>query len=475
MAAMDGEAPHVSSRDDAVSLDAQDPLSRFRKEFAIPSKAQLKAESLQGAEARDESSADGTASVYLCGNSLGPQPMLVSTRIQQHLTTWSSQGVFGHFKSLAGLPTWLDADSKASESIAPMVGAKTSEVAVMQTLTANLHFLMGAFYKPKLDGRHKIILETKAFPSDHFVVESQIIHHSLDPRSSMVTISPPSASHSLLPTDHVLSVINEHAKDTALLLLPGIQFYTGQLLDIPLITSHARSLGIFVVWDLAHAVANVPLQLHDWGVDAAAWCSYKYLNSGPGTIGGLFVHERHATSGNRLAGWWGSSKGTRFAMDNSYTPIPGAAGFQLSNPSIFDITALNASLEVFAQAGGMKPLRAKSLKLTAYLESLLLKSAEYSKLFEIITPKDPEQRGAQLSLKLADGLLDVVMHELVLRSVVVDERQPDVVRVAPAPLFNSFEDCWLFVDAFSEALKISVKAKEGIVEVGVTKQPEKTT
>jgi kynureninase len=285
----------------------------------------------------------------------------------------------------------------------------------------------------------------------------------------MVTISPTSPA-ATLTTDQIISVIDANANDTALLLLPGIQFYTGQLLDIHTITKHARSLGIFVLWDLAHAVGNVPLELHDWDVDAAVWCSYKYLNSGPGTIGGLFVHSRHADSKiNRLGGWWGNEKATRFAMDNSsYSPISGAAGFQLSNPSILDITALNASLEVFASAGGMEPIRAKSVKLTAYLETLLLLSQPFKNShFKILTPSDPEQRGAQLSLQLGNGLLHVVMQALVERSVVVDERQPDVVRVAPAPLFNSFEDCWAFVKAFEEAVEIAVKAKEGKVDVTV--------
>jgi kynureninase len=284
----------------------------------------------------------------------------------------------------------------------------------------------------------------------------------------MVTISPSSAA-ATLTTDQIISEIDANAKDTALLLLPGIQFYTGQFLDIPLITKHARSLGIFVLWDLAHSVGNVPLKLHDWDVDAAVWCTYKYLNSGPGSIGGLFVHSRHADSNiNRLGGWWGSSKSTRFAMDNSFDPISGAAGFQLSNPSILDITALNASLEMFALAGGMTALRAKSLKLTAYLESLLLSSQAFKNShFKILTPSDPEQRGAQLSLQLGNGLLHVVMQELVERSVVVDERQPDVVRVAPAPLFNSFADCWAFVKAFEEAIEIAVKAKEGKADIKV--------
>jgi kynureninase len=311
-----------------------------------------------------------------------------------------------------------------------------------------------------------------------FVVETQIKHHNLDPSTSMITISPPSQASALLTTEHIISVIDKNASETALLLLPGIQFYTGQLLDVPLITAHARSLGIFVLWDLAHAVGNVPLQLHDWNVDAAAWCSYKYINAGPGTIGGLFVHERHAQGHlpQGLAGWWGSSKDSRFAMDNNFVPIPGAKGFQLSNPSILDITALNASLEVFAMAGGMQPIREKSLKITAYLEKLLLRSRSFDrKLFDIITPVRPSERGAQLSLRLQDGLLDVVMTELEERGVVVDERKPDVVRVVPAPLYNSFEDCWAFVGAFEEALDVAVKAKEGKVKAERTKELETTT
>jgi kynureninase len=288
----------------------------------------------------------------------------------------------------------------------------------------------------------------------------------------MITIEPISSGDPILTTSHILSIIAEHASTTAILLLPGIQFYTGEFLDIPTITHLARDLGIFVIWDLAHAVGNVPLYLHDWDVDAAAWCSYKYLNSGPGTIGGLFVHERHGhvnSSGEgkkifakRLAGWWGSDKSVRFEMDNQFVPIPGAGGFQLSNPSILDITSLNASLEVFAMAGGMEPIRTKSVKITGYLETLLSKMDGFlRKGFEIITPKEQEHRGAQLSLKLEPGLLDAVMKELEERGVVVDERRPDVIRVAPAPLYNSYEDCWAFVQAFAEALEFALKVKEG--------------
>jgi kynureninase len=304
----------------------------------------------------------------------------------------------------------------------------------------------------------------------------------------LVTIKPPSLANATLTTEQILSVITEHASTTALILLPGIQYYTGQLLDIPAITSFAHTHSIFIIWDLAHAVGNVPLQLHAWNADAAVWCSYKYLNSGPGAAGGFFVHEKNSkvsasedgdgkkVFNNRLSGWWGSDKSSRFAMDNRFVPIPGAAGFQLSNPSILDITALTSSLEIFEKAGGMEPLREKSLKITAYLEDLLLNMGAYKeKMFEIITPTEKEQRGAQLSLKLKEGFLDVVMKELEERGVVIDERRPDVIRVAPAPLYNSFGDCWAFVEAFGEAVEVAVKARRGEVKAEGTRELEMTS
>jgi kynureninase len=285
----------------------------------------------------------------------------------------------------------------------------------------------------------------------------------------MITLTSPSSPvDNILTTAEILSAITLHAPTTALLLLPGIQYYTGQLLDMRTITAHARAHGIFVLWDLAHAVGNVPLALHDWDVDAAAWCSYKYLNSGPGCIGGLFVHERNSAVmdeappeegyTNRLAGWWGNDKATRFVMANRFHPVKGAAGFQLSNPSVLDITSLGASLEVFGEAGGVGRLREKSVRLTGFLEELLrggVVGEEEKGLFRVITPTDPEQRGAQLSLMLEAGLLETVMRELERRGVIVDERKPDVIRVAPAPLYNTFEDCVAFVEAFSEALAVA--------------------
>jgi kynureninase len=286
----------------------------------------------------------------------------------------------------------------------------------------------------------------------------------------------------ILTTSYILSVIAKHASTTSILLLPGIQFYTGQLFDIPTITKAARDAGIFVIWDLAHAIGNVPLKLHDWDVDAAAWCSYKYLNAGPGAIGGLFIHERHSevlSPGeegfvNRLSGWWGSDKESRFAMENRFVSMPGAAGFQLSNPSVLDITSLSASLEIFKKAGGMGPLREKSLKLTAYLETLLLGSPFFNASFDIITPSDPEQRGAQLSVKLGSGLLELVVKELEERGVVVDERRPDVIRVAPAPLYNTFKDVYAFRRALDEALEVAQVAKAGLIQTKGTGELEQT-
>ncbi|KFY93008.1 hypothetical protein V498_04625 [Pseudogymnoascus sp. VKM F-4517 (FW-2822)] len=456
--------PH-DSREYAEYLTSQDPLKHLREEFFIPSKADLARETLPKDASPTPASHD--QSVYLCGNSLGLQPRRVSQRLQQYLSTWATQGVQGHFKALSDspLPAWLHADDAAAKAMAPLVGADQKEIAVMETLTANLHFILAAFYRPQKEGRHKIILESKAFPSDHFAVESQIRHHNLSPSTSMVTIDPPSSSTLLLPTSHILATIDAHASTTAVLLLPGIQFYTGQLLDIKTITAYAQARGIFVVWDLAHAVGNVPLELHDWNVDAAAWCTYKYLNSGPGAIGGMFVHERNSqvstssASGEkefhpRLSGWWGSDKKTRFAMANDFSPIPGAGGFQVSNPSTSDLTTVCASLEVF-NLTTISALRAKSLKLTAYLEELLLALQKKSGGFKIITPSNPEERGAQLSVQLDEGLLGVVMRELEAGGVIVDERMPDVIRVAPAPIYNNAMDVWKFLGVFDRALGVA--------------------
>ncbi|KAL9096780.1 MAG: hypothetical protein Q9165_001268 [Trypethelium subeluteriae] len=504
-----------------------------------------------------EENGSSIASTYLCGNSLGLQPRLTSTYLSQYLSTWATKGVYGHFKSITDSPLlpWLHVDDAVTSGMSNIVGAHVNEVAVMQTLTANLHLLLATFYRPT-PYRHKIIIESKAFPSDHYAIESHLRHHHHDPAESMICIEPPVGT-SLIPTSHILDTIRQHADTTALVLLPGIQFYTGQYLDIQTITREVHAMGLPIGWDLAHAVGNVPLELHAWDVDFAAWCMYKYLNCGPGCGGGLFVHRRHSsvspptqlesqpqpqpvsetpassqpdphsssttsasnsndastpTNSNdpaadstttpaptpwlprtplehrqghltRLAGWWGSSKPTRFAMSNRFEPIPGAAGWQLSNPSVLDLTSVQASLAVFATTS-MAELRAKSVRLTGWLEELLSVregwvgfvgdvvgggaelSVEEGRVFGVVTAREPEERGAQLSVLLADGLLDPVMEVLEEEGCVVDERRPNVIRVAPAPMYNTFEDVRRFVVVFEDALKRAVEVRKGIKEKG---------
>ncbi|PWY73681.1 kynureninase [Aspergillus heteromorphus CBS 117.55] len=458
----------------AESLDAQDPLRHFRQEFLIPSKVDLTRKSLATDGSNEESD---PRCIYLCGNSLGVQPRNTRKYIDQYLRTWAIKGVTGHFLPHEDqlLPPFVDVDDAGARLMAPIVGAHQSEVAVMGTLTANLHLLMAGFYQPTQE-RYKIIIEGKAFPSDHYAVESQIRHHNLRPEDAMVLIEPEDLDKPILRTEQILQVIDEHADSTALVLLSAIQFYTGQYFDIEKITAHAQSKGILVGWDCAHAAGNVDLRLHDWNVDFAAWCNYKYLNSGPGGMAGLFVHEKHdrAEGGNasgegesfrpRLSGWWGSDKKTRFLMDNHFRPQPGAAGYQLSNPSVLDMNAVAASLELFNRTS-MAEIRQKSLKITAYLEHLLLaapfgSASSEKRPFSIITPSNPAERGAQLSLRLKPGLLDNVLETLEGNGVVIDERKPDVIRVAPAPLYNTYTEVWEFCRVFFEACEKAVQAQQ---------------
>ncbi|RAO70208.1 uncharacterized protein BHQ10_006220 [Talaromyces amestolkiae] len=466
-------------REYAEALDERDPLRSYRDQFIIPSKKDLLRKRLADTEGDDESDPRCT---YLCGNSLGLQPKNLRKYLDQYLRSWAIKGVTGHFVSHedALLPPYLHVDDAGSKLLAPIVGASPSEVAVMGTLTGNIHILMSSFYRPTAE-RHKIILEGKAFPSDHYAVESQIRLHNFDPATSMVLIEPEDAEKPILSTEQILRVIDENASDTALIFLPGIQFYTGQYFDIKTITAHAHSKGIPIGWDCAHAVGNVELQLHDWDVDFAVWCHYKYVNSGPGAMAGLFVHEKHGIvklgeeTGEspsyhpRLAGWWGHDKETRFQMNNKFVPQEGAAGYQISNPSVLDLSAVASSLEIFNQAT-MPALRQKSLELTGYLEHLLLKyplddpstsNDKDQRPFTIITPSDPSSRGAQLSILLQPGLLDKVLEILEEEGVVIDERKPNVVRVAPAPLYNTFTDVWEFHRVFVLACKEAVKARDG--------------
>lgn len=324
----------LQSREHAFRLDSQDHLKDLRHEFIIPTQRNLKSSSLD-VKSASNSVEENKPCIYFCGNSLGLQPRRTALLISQHLSAWAMKGVLGHFTEHedSNLPGFLHVDDAAAKLMAPIVGASANEVAIMETLTANLHFLMASFYRPNKE-RFKIILEGKAFPSDHYAVESQIIHHGFDPAEGMILIEPESDEVDNISTAHVLSVIDEHATSTALILLPGIQYYTGQYMDIKTITAYARSRGILIGWDLAHAVGNVELHLHDWEVDFAAWCNYKYLNSGPGAIAGLFVHSAHGKTDEidvntgkavfrpRLSGWWGGDKAIRFEMgDRAWLPV----------------------------------------------------------------------------------------------------------------------------------------------------------
>ncbi|KAK2068101.1 hypothetical protein P8C59_002765 [Phyllachora maydis] len=466
----------------ARSLDAQDKLGHLRDQFILPTKGSLKKTALDGSipggganlDAAHKAAADhdpSSPAIYLVGNSLGAQPKLVRSYLAAHLETWASIGVGGHFTDLDNSPlaNWQDLAAACAAKSAPLVGASPDEVVMMNTLTANLHFMMASFYRPTAR-RHKIMLEWKPFPSDWYAIQSQVAWHGRDPDASMVELQPPDPSApEYVPTAAVLAAIDAHADETALLLLPGIQYYSGQLFDMQAITAHAHARGIPAVgWDLAHAAGNVPLRLHEWDVDFAVWCTYKYLNAGPGTIAGAFVHARHGGVGAegpgrfrpRLAGWYGGDKASRFEMARTFRPTPGAAGFQLSNPSGADLAGLAAALDVFAMTT-VEDLRSKALVLTAYAEALLDgllragagRAADGTAAFRLITPRNPLERGAQLSVRLREGrLLERVGAALKKEGVVCDTRKPDVLRVAPVPMYCTFEDVCRFVHLFGAAL-----------------------
>ncbi|CAF9919034.1 MAG: Kynureninase (L-kynurenine hydrolase) [Heterodermia speciosa] len=452
-----------SGREHAQALDFEDPLKDIREQFIIPTKTDL-----LGKQAIDASKEDSSRPcIYFCGNSLGLQPQRTAQRVKEHLEAWATKGVTGHFVQYGpNLPPFLHVDDVAAQKMAPIVGALPSEVALMETLTANIHLMLASFYRPTED-RYRIMIEGKAFPSDHYAVESHLKHHGQRPEKAMVLIEPKDPDSAILDTTHIFNMIDAYAATTALILLPGVQYYTGQYLGIQAITAYAHSRGILIGWDLAHAVGNVDLHLHDWDVDFALWCNYKYLNSGPGSIAGLFVHENHghvnletASCGEdgyrpRLSGWWGADRSTRFQMGNKFVPIPGAAGFQLGNPSALALTTVLASLEVFSLTS-MTAIRRKSIALTGYLADLLLQSRNHQSpdnVYSIITPLDAAQRGAQLSVKLKPGLLDKVLKVLEEEAIVVDERKPDVIRIAPAPLYNTFAEVWDFVQVFEAACR----------------------
>lgn len=410
----------------AQAQDAQDSLKKFRNQFHIP---------------RDSS---GRELVYLCGNSLGLQPKLVQTYLQQELDDWAQLGVDGHTDARH---PWMPYHEFLTEQMAQIVGAKPSEVVVMNTLTTNLHLLLVSFYSPTAK-KFKILIEKDAFPSDKYAVESQLRFHGIDPKEGLVLWSP--RQNEYYDTDDLEQILKEQGDQIALLLLGTPNYYTGQVFPIQKITQLGHQYHCLVGFDLAHGAGNINPNLHHNGPDFAVWCTYKYLNSGPGSLGGLFVHERHAyrTDLKRFTGWWGHNKNTRFNMRQEFDLLPGAEGWQLSNPPILSMAAIRASLEVFHQAG-MENLQAKSKKLTAYME-FLLQQLPHDRI-RIITPSHPEERGCQLSLavKNADKSL---YHQLTQNGVVSDWREPDVIRVAPVPLYNSFEDVWQFVQRLQALL-----------------------
>lgn len=403
--------------------DLNDPLRFFRDRFHFPK------------------TRSGRAPIYFTGNSLGLQPLGTRNEIEKELTRWADFAVEGHFR---GENPWVSYHERVRDSLANLVGAIPLEVAAMNQLTVNLHLLMASFYRPSRE-RYKIIIEHGAFPSDRFAVMSQISFHGFDPARGLIELKPREGEHCLRSED-IEREINVHGAQTALLLLGGVNYYTGQFFDLEQITKDARKHGIAVGFDLAHAIGNVPLNLHDWGVDFAAWCSYKYLNAGPGGVAGAFVHERHSESKSlpRFAGWWGHKLESRFEMGRDFSPVPGADGWQLSNASILNIAALRASLDLFDEAG-LPALFNKSRALTGYLEQQLREFQ--SGRFIILTPENPDSRGCQLSLKLETGD-KAVFDKLAENDVFADWREPGVIRVAPVPLYNSFEDVDRFCEIF---------------------------
>lgn len=418
--------PNENSLQHARDLDAADPLARFRDQFWIPQHG-------------------GQDSVYFVGNSLGLQPKTVAGVLTEELEKWQRLGVRGHFESER---PWLPWHELLTPLMAKVVGGLEEEVVVMNSLTTNLHLMMATFYRPTKT-RNKILIESHAFPSDFQAVESQIKLHGFDPEESIVTALH-GAESELLCEDAICALIEQHRDSLALVLLPGVQYYTGQFLDIKRITAAAHRYNISVGFDLAHAVGNVPLELHDWEVDFAVWCNYKYLNSGPGAVGGCFVHQRHANDKTlpRMAGWWGHDKASRFQMENRFDPIPTAEGWQLSNPPILAMAPILASLEVVEAAGGMSSLREKSLKLTGYFESLL--NEQLGDRVNVITPRTSGQRGCQLSIEIVTGEAGTsgkqVHRALEDSGIETDWREPNVIRAAPVPLYNSFSDVFRFVE-----------------------------
>jgi len=411
----------------AKELDQNDPLSSYREQFHIPKDKQ------------------GNELIYLCGNSLGLQPKSTKNYINQELEDWANLGVEGHTDAKN---PWLPYHEFLTESMANVVGAKPIEVVVMNTLTANLHFMMVSFYKPTAK-RYKIVIEADAFPSDKYAVESQLRHHGYDDKEGLL-LWKAREGEELLRYEDLEAILDEHGDEVALVMIGGVNYYTGQFFDLKRITKLGHQHGCMVGFDCAHGAGNVELNLHDSGADFAVWCTYKYLNSGPGSLGGCFVHERHAHDKtlNRFTGWWSHNKETRFKMRDEFDVIPGAEGWQLSNPPILSMAAIKASLDIFEEVG-IKKLNEKSRNLTAYFEFLLKQLGE--DVIRIITPENPDERGCQLSIqvKTADRKL---YDKLTQAGVISDWREPDVIRCAPIPLYNSYQDVYEMVEKLKNIL-----------------------
>ena len=418
---------------DAAALDAADPLHSFRDEFLMPR------------------APDGRAAVYFCGHSLGLQPRRTAALVNEELEAWARHAVEGHFR---GQRPWVAYHERFAPGLARLTGAEAGEVVAMNSLTVNLHLMCVSFYRPTRE-RYKLLIERPAFPSDRYAAESQVRFHGYDPADALLEIDA-REGEAVIRLEDIAKLIESEGPRIALVMLPGVQYLSGQRLEMQEITRLARRQGCRVGFDLAHAVGNVPLALHDWDVDFAVWCNYKYVNAGPGAIGGAFVHARHGHAFDlpRFAGWWGHDAATRFLMGPQFVPIPGADGWQLSNPPILAMAPLIGSLDLFDRAG-IDRLRQKSLALTGRLEASIRE--RLAGRVSILTPSDPTRRGCQLSLRLhrrreeAHGVHDA----LVSQGVFCDWREPDVIRAAPVPLYNRFEDVDRFVNALERALELS--------------------
>ena len=418
---------HKTTLEYAQQKDQQDPLAPYRSQFHIPKDA------------------DGNDWLYFTGNSLGLQPKSTQQYIQQELNDWANFGVEGHFEAKN---PWMPYHEFLTDAMAKIVGAKPIEVVVMNTLTTNLHLLMVSFYQPTKT-KYKIVIESDAFPSDRYAVQTQLEFHGFDANEGLIEWTPRDGEE-LLRMEDLESILEEQGDEIALLLIGGVNYYTGQYLDLKRIAELGHAKHCMVGIDLAHGAGNIQPELHNSGVDFAAWCTYKYLNSGPGSLAGLFVHEKHAHNKDlkRFAGWWSHNKSTRFNMRQPLDVMPGAEGWQLSNPPILSMAAIKASLDMFNDVG-MDALREKSIQLTSYFEFLI--NALNNDKIKIITPSNPDERGCQLSIQVQDA--DKSLHKkLTDAHIITDWREPDVIRCAPVPMYNTFEDVYRMVETLKTIL-----------------------